>query len=234
MQEPYHLGKQSTKSCVVQITPGGHGDLDLADHDLDPADHIPRENIYPEISGSWNTVGKLWAVTAKKCQPVLNCFVGNVDKYFEVRWNTDMQLWNCRANDISVVGGKNFPFHFILRYYYTCNNYLVLYQTNSSIFLIQAGVSGGLVGYPRACQPNQFREFNSHRVHILLETFSCIKKLLERELATFDEDRRAVGMLNSMRDKNWRHVPGGRDDACNHGLSKRSLRVKPPTSWAGK
>ena len=36
-------------------------------------------------------------------------------------------------------------------------------------------------------------------------TFSCIKKMTsgarERELATFDENRRAVGMLNPMRDK---------------------------------
>ena len=36
-------------------------------------------------------------------------------------------------------------------------------------------------------------------------------------------------MLNPMRDKNWRHVPGERrDDTCEHGLSRRSLRVKPP------
>ena len=68
-----------------------------------------------------------------------------------------------------------------------------------------AGVPGGLVGYPRSCQ-NQSRKFNSHRVHILVGTFSCIKidqrKTRERELAKFDEDRRAVGMLNPMRDKN--------------------------------
>ena len=31
------------------------------------------------------------------------------------------------------------------------------------------------------------------------------------ELATFDENRRAVGMLNPMCDKNGSHVPGGRD-----------------------
>ena len=55
----------------------------------------------------------------------------------------------------------------------------------------------------------------------------------ERELATstFDENRRAVGMLHPMRDKNLGHVPGGRrDDTCDHGLSRRSPRVKPPTS----
>ena len=43
------------------------------------------------------------------------------------------------------------------------------------------------------------------------------------------------GLLNPMRDRNWRHIPGGiRDDTCDHGLSRRSLTVKPPTSWAGK
>ena len=38
---------------------------------------------------------------------------------------------------------------------------------------IQHDVPGGLVGYPRAYK-NQFREFNSHRVHIrvLVGTFS--------------------------------------------------------------
>ena len=36
-------------------------------------------------------------------------------------------------------------------------------------------VPGGLVGYPRAYK-NQFRLFNSHRVHMLVRTFSCTKK----------------------------------------------------------
>ena len=31
--------------------------------------------------------------------------------------------------------------------------------------------------------------------YVLVGTFSCIKKARERELATFDENRRAVGML---------------------------------------
>ena len=58
---------------------------------------------------------------------------------------------------------------------------------------------GGLVGYPRAYS-NQFREFNSHRVHLLVGTFSCVqkkqdsRKARQRELATFDENRRAVGI----------------------------------------
>ena len=52
----------------------------------------------------------------------------------------------------------------------------------------------------------------------------------EREVAIFDENRRAIGMLKPMRDENEGHVPGGtRDDFCNHGLPRRSLRVKPPT-----
>ena len=51
----------------------------------------------------------------------------------------------------------------------------------------------------------------------------------------FDENRRAVGMLNPIRDKKQRHVTGGRRVAtCDHGLSRSSLRVKPPTSKAGK
>ena len=32
----------------------------------------------------------------------------------------------------------------------------------------------------------------------------------------------------------WRHVPGERrEDACDHGLSRRLLMVKPVTRWAG-
>ena len=53
---------------------------------------------------------------------------------------------------------------------------------------------------------NQFREFNSHRVNIVVWTFFLNKEMIsgkprERELATFNEDRRAVEMLNPMRDK---------------------------------
>ena len=39
---------------------------------------------------------------------------------------------------------------------------------------LTAGVPGGLVAYPRAYL-NQFREFKSHRVHILVGSFSRIK-----------------------------------------------------------
>ena len=40
------------------------------------------------------------------------------------------------------------------------------------------------------------------------------------------KNRRAVGLLNPMRDKNGRQEPGGkRDDTCDHGLS-RSWKVK--------
>ena len=50
-------------------------------------------------------------------------------------------------------------------------------QAHPSTWIIPLhGVPGGLVGYPRAYQ-NQFREFNSHRVHILVATFLCIKKM---------------------------------------------------------
>ena len=43
-----------------------------------------------------------------------------------------------------------------------------------------------------------------------------------------------AGAVNPMRDKNGRHVPGGRrDDTCDHGLSRRRpLGAKnPPTSY---
>ena len=48
------------------------------------------------------------------------------------------------------------------------------------------------------------------------------RKARERELATFDENRRA---------KKERYVPGGRRvDTCEHGLSRGLLRVKRPAS----
>ena len=38
-------------------------------------------------------------------------------------------------------------------------------------------------------------------------------------------------MLNPMRDRKKGPYPGGRrDDTCDHGLSRRSLRVKPLTN----
>ena len=36
-----------------------------------------------------------------------------------------------------------------------------------------------------------------------------------------------MGVLNPMRDKNeGTCIPGGRDNACDHGLSRKSLREK--------
>ena len=69
--------------------------------------------------------------------------------------------------------------------------------------LHNSGVPGGLVGGPRAYQ-DQFRGFKSHRVHsrgFFLHKKIDKPKARERELATFDENRQAVGMLNPMRDK---------------------------------
>ena len=56
------------------------------------------------------------------------------------------------------------------------------------------------------------------------------RKSRERELATFDENRRAAGMLNEpYARKKVRHVPGERrDSTCDHGLSRRSLRENLP------
>ena len=39
------------------------------------------------------------------------------------------------------------------------------------------------------------------------------------------KNRRALGLLNPMRDKNGRQEPGGRDDTCDHVLS-RSWKVE--------
>ena len=57
----------------------------------------------------------------------------------------------------------------LLRYFLRVSHELYLVYIR-----IHAGVPGGLVGYPRAYR-NQFGEFNSQRVHILVGTFSCIK-----------------------------------------------------------
>ena len=55
----------------------------------------------------------------------------------------------------------------------------------------------------------QFREFEPGRVHTqykFVGTFSCaqtdLRKARERELATLDENRRAVGLPDPMRDNN--------------------------------
>ena len=75
-----------------------------------------------------------------------------------------------------------------------------------------AGVAGGLVGSQRAYQ-YQLRGFKYHRVHarraFFLHKKNDSRKARERELSTFDENRRAVGMLSPMGDKTQRHVPGG-------------------------
>ena len=64
---------------------------------------------------------------------------------------------------------------------------------------------------------------------LLVGTYSCIKldsrKARERELATFDENRRTVGMrLRAI--KIEAPTEGVREDTCDHCLSRRSLRVK--------
>ena len=56
----------------------------------------------------------------------------------------------------------------------------------------------------------QFREFEPRRVHtrinslglFLVHNLTYLRKARERGLATLDEKRRAVGLLNPMRDKN--------------------------------
>ena len=53
-------------------------------------------------------------------------------------------------------------------------------------------------------------------------------KVLERELTQFVASLRAVGMMNPLSDKDERLHPGGGggEGTCDHGLSRRSLRVK--------
>ena len=67
-----------------------------------------------------------------------------------------------------------------------------------------AGVPGGLIGGPRAYKYH-FRGFKSHRVHTrrgyFLHKNAGERKARERELATFEENRRAMGMLSPMRVK---------------------------------
>ena len=68
---------------------------------------------------------------------------------------------------------------------------------------------GGVAGYSRACYiVGQFREFRvlaSAYSYKFVGTSSCAQidslRARERELATFYESRRAVGMLNPVRDK---------------------------------
>ena len=80
-----------------------------------------------------------------------------------------------------------------------------------------------------SCKIN-FASSISPSAHTRRDFFLQLRKARERELATVDENRRAVGMLNPMRDKIEGTYRGGRDDTCDHGLSRRSLRVKPPTN----
>ena len=66
-------------------------------------------------------------------------------------------------------------------------------------------LGGRVVGGPRAYQ-DQFRGFKSHRVHTRKDFFfaqktMCGKRESVRYEATHDGNRRAVGALNPMRDK---------------------------------
>ena len=61
----------------------------------------------------------------------------------------------------------------------------------------------------------------SEGIFLALKKYLRKRKAQERELATFDENRRAVGMLNPMHDKNEGTAPGGiGDDTSDYGLQK--------------
>ena len=91
---------------------------------------------------------------------------------------------------------------------------------------IYIGVPVGLVGGPRPYQ-DQFRRFKSRRVHarrgFFLHKQIDQRKARDREVATFDENRRAVGMLDPMRDKTEARPGGEKGRTCDNGLS--SLEV---------
>ena len=97
------------------------------------------------------------------------------------------------------------------------------------------GMSVAPVAYQINLEPGigQFREFEPRRVHTRINSLRFLlcaqidlRKARERDLAHSMKNRRAVGVLNPMRDENWRQEPGGRrDDTCNHGLS-RSWKVE--------
>ena len=53
--------------------------------------------------------------------------------------------------------------------------------------------------------------FHRHRFHRAFLLKIDLRKARERESATFDENRRTVGMLNPMRDKNERTYRGGKE-----------------------
>ena len=78
----------------------------------------------------------------------------------------------------------------------------------------------------------QFREFEPRRVHARINSLGLlfVHKLTcgKRESVSSQhsmKNRRAVGLLNPMRDKNRRQESGRRDDICDHGLS-RSWKVE--------
>ena len=72
----------------------------------------------------------------------------------------------------------------------------------------KTGRPGGVAGCPRACYVSisWVRVPPSAYSYKFVGTFSCAQidsqKARKLELATFDESRRAVGMLNPMRDQN--------------------------------
>ena len=101
---------------------------------------------------------------------------------------------------------------------------------------------GGLAGYPRArytCRSISWvRLPPSAYSYKFVGTFSCAqidsRKARKRELATFDESRRAVGMLNPTQDKNWRHVPGGEQGRHLRPPLVQNLESKSETEKKGK
>ena len=65
---------------------------------------------------------------------------------------------------------------------------------------------------PNGCLYHDIAQVTHHRVLIFLIIMHKLKAR-ERESATLDEKpTSSVGLLNPMRDKNWRREPGGKRD----------------------
>ena len=115
-------------------------------------------------------------------------------------------------------------------YVYTCVACPAAYGV--SVLYTQSPVAP--VAYLVILEPGicQFREFESPRVHtraigswglFLVHKLTCGKRDSASKQRSM-KNRRVVGLLNPMRDKNGRQEPEGKDDACDHGLS-RSWKV---------
>ena len=98
----------------------------------------------------------------------------------------------------------------------------------SSVFSIQFSVRRVYLYFALAHDLSPSRSFRPQiQQYKLIITESA--RALESNIRWKSTSREIVEPYESMHDKNKRQVPDGRrDDTCDRGLSRRSLRVKPP------